>query len=49
MNLPAFVERRFQIPSDTPERVVEDIETYSAFVDMQTKLKSLAPWYESLA
>lgn len=47
--MPGLIERRFQIPHDTHPRVVEDIETYSAFVDLQTKLKSLAPWYESLA
>jgi hypothetical protein len=47
--MPQFTERRFQIPNDTPPRVVHDIETYSALVDMQSKLRNMAPWYENLA
>lgn len=42
------VERRFLVPPDTHPRLVEDIETYSAFVDMQAKMTGTASWYQKL-
>jgi len=43
------VERRFQVPADAPARLVEDIETYSAFVEMQSKMNGASAWYQRLA
>lgn len=42
------VERRFQVPLDTPQKLVEDIETYSAFVEMQGKMNGPSSWYQKL-
>jgi len=44
-----FLERRFQLPSDAPQRLVEDIESYSAFVEMQSRMTGPASWYQRLA
>ena len=43
------VERNFRLPHNAAPRLVEDIETYSAFVDLQNKLSATAPWYQRLA
>ena len=47
--IPITLERRFQLPANAAPRLVEDIETYSAFVDLQNKLSATAPWYQRLA
>ena len=49
MQLPSNLERSFRLPANAPARLVEDIETYSALVDLQNKLGSIAPWYQRLA
>lgn len=49
MQHPSMLERSFRIPADAPARLVEDIEAYSALVDLQNKLGSIAPWYQRLA
>lgn len=43
------VERRFQVPLDTHPRLLEDIQTYSAFVEMQSKMIGATAWYQQLA
>lgn len=43
------VEKRFQVPLDTPQKLVDDIETYSAFVDLQARMSGTAYWYQKLA
>lgn len=43
------VERRIQIPVDAPPRLVSDIETYSAFVELQSRMGGASPWYQQLA
>lgn len=42
-------ERRVQIPEDAPMKLVEDIESYSAFVEMQARMTGAAFWYQKLA
>lgn len=42
-------ERRFQLPADAPRKLVEDIESYSAFVEMQARMTGPAFWYQKLA
>lgn len=47
--MPEFsVERRFQLPPNAPPRLVEDIQTYSAFVEMQGKMSGAASFYQKL-
>lgn len=46
---PMNLERRFQLPINTPARVLEDIETYNALVDLQNKIGASAPWYQRLS
>ena len=43
------VERRFTVPADAPARVVEGIQTYSAFVEMQSKMNGASAWYQRLS
>lgn len=43
------IERRFRLPSNAPPRLIEDIETYSALVDLQNKMGSTAPWFQRLS
>ena len=43
------LERRFRLPPDAHPRLVQDIETYSAFVDLQNKMGSTAPWFQRLS
>lgn len=47
--LPMTLERRVQLPHNAPPRLVEDIQAYSAFVELQEKLAASAPWYQKLA
>jgi hypothetical protein len=48
--MPQFsVERRFSIPPNAPPRLLEDIQTYSAFVDYQSKMSGPSLWYQKLA
>ena len=43
------LERRFRLPPNAPARLIEDIETYSAFVELQNKMGSTAPWFQRLS
>lgn len=47
--LPMTLERRVQLPLDAAPRLIEDIQHYSAFVELQEKLSASAPWYQRLA
>ena len=42
-------ERKFQVPANAPPRLIEDIETYSAFIELQERMRSSAPWYQRLS
>ena len=44
-----MLERTLQIPHDAPPRLLHDIEAYSAFVEMQSKMTGHASWYRQLA
>lgn len=46
---PNMIERSLQLPTGAPPRLLEDIETYSAFVDLQNKMGAIAPWFQRLA
>ncbi|MEA3198745.1 MAG: hypothetical protein QOE90_173 [Thermoplasmata archaeon] len=37
------------IPVDAPLKLVEDIEAYSALVEMQARMTGPASWYQRLA
>lgn len=43
------LERRLQLPANAPLRLVEDIQAYSAFVELQAKMVGPASWYQNLA
>lgn len=43
------IERRFMLPADAPERLVENIQEYSAFVDFQSKMLGPSAWYQRLS
>lgn len=45
----SVIERRFQVPTDAPAKLVADIETYSAFVEMQAKMSGPSAWYQRLS
>lgn len=45
----AVLERRFYVPEDAPARLVRDIETYSAFVEMQARMSGPSAWYQRLS
>ncbi|HET6403858.1 MAG TPA: hypothetical protein VFH78_04370 [Candidatus Thermoplasmatota archaeon] len=47
--LPFTLERSFRLPTDAPPRLLEDIESYSALVELQHKMSASAPWYQRLA
>ncbi|MFA5861290.1 MAG: hypothetical protein WDA16_06300 [Candidatus Thermoplasmatota archaeon] len=42
------IERRFYVPDDAPAKLVENIEEYSAFVEMQSKMMGSSAWYQRL-
>jgi hypothetical protein len=42
-------ERRLSVPMDAPPRLVEDIESYSAFLEMQSRMTGSSSWYQKLA
>ncbi len=43
------LERKLHLPGDFPDRLVHDIEAYSALVDMQEKMSDPhASWYAQL-
>ena len=46
--IPFTLERRFSIPPNAHARLIEDIEAYSALVDLQNKMGATAPWYQRL-
>lgn len=49
MHTPFSVERRLLVPTDpSAARLVEDIETYSALVDLQSKMTGASCWYSKL-
>lgn len=41
-----MLERRFQLPPNAAPRLLEDIQTYSALVELQTKMSTSAPWFQ---
>lgn len=43
------VQMRFQLPLDAPVKLVEDIQHYSALIELQAKMRTAAPWFEQLA
>lgn len=43
------VERKLQLPLDAPARLLEDIATYSALVELQSKMSGSSFWYSRLA
>lgn len=43
------LERRFHVPEDAPEKLVEDIERYSAFVEVQSRMSGPSSWYQRLS
>lgn len=47
--LPNMLERKLQVPLGTPPRLLEDIESYSALVELQNKMGASAPWFQRLA
>lgn len=47
--MPNMLERKLQLPAGAPPRLLHDIETYSALVELQTQLGASAPWYQRLA
>lgn len=47
-NLEFSIERRIQLPVNAPEKLVMDIETYNALVDMQAKMLGASAWYQRL-
>lgn len=42
-------ERRFYVPPDAPAKLIEDIQEYSAFVEMQTRMSGASAWYQRLS
>lgn len=42
------LERRFQLPPNAAPRLLEDIQAYSALVDLQNKMSNSAPWFQRL-
>lgn len=46
--LQTTIERRFYVPADAPAKLVENIEEYSAFVEMQSKMMGPSAWYQRL-
>lgn len=50
MQAPSFsVERRIVVPVNAPARLVEDIQAYSALVELQSKMTGSSSWYSKLA
>lgn len=47
--MPHMLERKLQVPLGAPPRLLEDIETYSALVELQSKMGATAPWFQRLA
>lgn len=45
----AVFERRFYVPEDAPAKLVQDIQEYSAFVEMQAKMSGPSAWYQRLS
>lgn len=45
----AYLERRVSVPPNAPQKLVDDIETYSALVEMQSRMTGPASWYQKLA
>lgn len=43
------LERRFWVPENAPAKLVEDIQRYSAFVEMQAKMSGPSSWYQRLS
>lgn len=43
------VERTLELPENTPPRLVEDIQAYSALIELQSKMNGASSWYSRLA
>lgn len=43
------VERRFHLPHDAPAKLMEDIEHYSALVELQAQMMGASAWYKKLS
>lgn len=43
-----MLERSFRLPANAHPRLRDDIEAYSAFVDLQNKMGSTQPWFQRL-
>jgi len=44
-----LLERKFQVPANAAPRLIEDIEAYSALVELQNRMAPSAPWYQRLS
>jgi hypothetical protein len=49
MQAPFSVERRIVVPVDAPQRLVEDIQNYSALIELQSKMTGASAWYSKLS
>lgn len=47
--IPQIMERSLQLPLNAPPKLLEDIQNYSAFVELQQKLSASQPWYLRLS
>lgn len=43
------VERTISLPFDAPLKLVEDIQAYSALVELQSKMSGASAWYAKLS
>jgi len=43
-----YTQWTFEVPDDTPDRLVTDIEDYNALVEMQAKMTGTSAWYQKL-
>jgi hypothetical protein len=42
------LERKLQVPEDAPPRLLHDIETYSALIELQARMAGAMVWYQRL-
>ena len=47
--MPNMLERKLHLPTGMTPRLVEEIEAYSAFVELQNKMGATQPWFQRLA
>lgn len=43
------VERTISLPFDAPVKLVEDIQAYSALIELQSKMSGASAWYAKLS